>query len=121
VLCRLPDGSWQSRFGVPVPVIDAEITIATSAGHYRLITTLADHAGYLAGDLVSLCHERWEIESAYLELKSTILGVRPTDRRSASPVSISRSFGLALWNEVPLRCGRHAGDDVDFNEYAPQR
>ena len=33
VLRRLPDGSWLSRFGgVPVRVIDAEITIATSTG-----------------------------------------------------------------------------------------
>ena len=46
VLRRLPDGSWLSRFGgVPVRVIDAEITVTTSAGRatggYRLITTLA--------------------------------------------------------------------------------
>ena len=40
------------------------------------------------------CAERFDLA---LELKSTILGVRLTDRRSASPVSISRSFGLALW------------------------
>jgi hypothetical protein len=33
VLRRLPDGSWLSRFGgVPVRVIDAEITITTSSG-----------------------------------------------------------------------------------------
>ena len=33
VLCRLPDGSWLSRFGgVTVRVIDAEITVTTSAG-----------------------------------------------------------------------------------------
>ena len=36
VLRRLPDGSWLSRFGgVPVRVIDAEITIETSAGRSR--------------------------------------------------------------------------------------
>ncbi len=34
VLSRLPDGSWLSRFGgVPVRVIDAQITIATSTGN----------------------------------------------------------------------------------------
>ena len=36
VLRRFPDGSWLSRFGgVPVRVIDAQITIATSAGRTR--------------------------------------------------------------------------------------
>ena len=34
VLRRLPDGSWLSRFGgVSVRVIDAEVTVTTSAGH----------------------------------------------------------------------------------------
>ena len=33
VLRRLPDGSWLSRFGgVPVRVIDAQVTVTTSAG-----------------------------------------------------------------------------------------
>src|SRR5690348_7629244 len=63
VLRRLPDGSWLSRFGgVPVRVIDAEITIATSTGRScdrcRLITTLTDAARYPAGDLAVLYHER---------------------------------------------------------------
>ena len=34
VLRRLPDGSWLSRFGgIPVRVIDAQVTVTTSAGH----------------------------------------------------------------------------------------
>lgn len=81
VLRRCPDGSWLSRFGgIPVRVIDAEITITTSAGRARagcrLVTTLTDPARYPAGDLAVLYHERWQIETAYLELKSTILGGR---------------------------------------------
>ena len=49
VLRRLPDGSWLSAFGgIPVRVIDAEVTVATSAGRAvsgcRLVTTLADPA-----------------------------------------------------------------------------
>jgi hypothetical protein len=64
VMRRLPDGSWLSRFGgIPVRVIDAGITITTSAGratgHYRLVTTLTDPARSLAGELVTLYHERW--------------------------------------------------------------
>ena len=52
VLSRCGDGSWLSRFGgIPVRVIDAEITVTTSAGHAtsgcRLVTTLLDPARYL--------------------------------------------------------------------------
>ncbi|WP_222850032.1 transposase domain-containing protein [Trebonia kvetii] len=59
VLRRLPDGSWLSRFGgVPVRVIDAEITVTTSAGHAasccRLVTTLLDPARYPAGEAAVL-------------------------------------------------------------------
>ena len=64
VLSRCPDGSWLSRFGgVPVRVIDAEITVTTSTGNvtggFRLVTTLTDAARYPAGDLAVLYHERW--------------------------------------------------------------
>jgi hypothetical protein len=40
---------------------------------YRLITTLLDHHRYPADALVELYHERWEIESAYLALRHTLL------------------------------------------------
>jgi hypothetical protein len=79
VLTRCHDGSYQSRFGgVPVRVIDAQITVTTSArratGAYRLITTLLDPRRYPACEIVTLYHQRWEVETAYLELKSSILG-----------------------------------------------
>jgi hypothetical protein len=81
VMERLPDGSWLSLFGgVPVRVIDATWTVTTSAGRAcsdcRLITTLTDPSRYPVCDLAVLYHERWEVETAYLELKSTILGGR---------------------------------------------
>jgi hypothetical protein len=106
VLRRLPDGSWLSRFGgVPVRVIDAEITITTSSGRSRdgcrLITTLLDAARYPAGDLAVLYHERWEIETAYLELKSTILGGRVL--RARTPAGIEQEIYALLVTYQALR------------------
>jgi hypothetical protein len=74
VLRRYPDGSWLSQIGAThVRVVQAEITIATRAGRrtgaYRLATTLLDHHRYPALGLLALYHQRWEIETAYLELK----------------------------------------------------
>ncbi|WP_433077751.1 IS4 family transposase [Dactylosporangium sp. CA-052675] len=78
---RCHDGSWLSRIGTrPVRIVDARISITTTQGRhtgdYRLITTLLDARRHPAGDLARLYHQRWEIETAYLELKSTILGGR---------------------------------------------
>ncbi len=106
VLRRLPDGSWLSRFGgVPVRVIDAEITVTTSAGHAtsgcRLVTTLTDPARCPAGDLAVLYHERWEIETAYLELKSTILGGRVL--RARTPDGIEQEVYALLVTYQVLR------------------
>ena len=106
VLRRFPDGSWLSRFGgVPVRVIDAEITVTTSAGRTagacRLITTLTDPARYPAGDLAVLYHERWEIETAYLELKSTILGGRVL--RARTPDGIEQEIYALLVTYQALR------------------
>jgi hypothetical protein len=81
VLRRLPDGSFLSVLGgVKVRIIECQITIATTAGTqtgtYRLATTLLDHRQHPAVELVTLYHQRWEIESAYFEIKKTMLGRR---------------------------------------------
>lgn len=75
---RLADGSYLSHIGpVQVRVIDARLTITTTDGQreacYRLITTVTEPACG-AEEIVRLYHDRWEIETAYCELKSTILG-----------------------------------------------
>jgi len=106
VLSRCGDGSWLSRFGgIPVRVIDAEITVTTSAGRSRdgcrLITTLTDPAHCSAGDLAVLYHERWEIETAYLELKSTILGGRVL--RARTPDGIEQEIYALLVTYQALR------------------
>ena len=106
VLRRLPDGSWLSKFGgVPVRVIDASWTVTTAAGRFtsgcRLITTLTDATRFTASDLVFLYHERWEIETAYLELKSTILGGRVL--RARTPDGIEQEIYALLVTYQALR------------------
>jgi hypothetical protein len=105
-LARYRDGSYLSRFGgVPVRVTDAAITITTTAGRrtgtYRLITTLCDHHRYPASSLVCLYHERWEIETAYLEIKSTILGGRVL--RARTPAGIDQEIYALLITYQLLR------------------
>lgn len=79
---RLDDGSRLTRAGdVVVRVIDAQITATapdgtTRTGTYRLLTTLTDPDQAPAIALVRLYHQRWEIETTYAELKSTMLGGR---------------------------------------------
>jgi hypothetical protein len=81
VLARLPDGSYLSVLGgVKVRIIECQITITTTAGTrtgaYRLATTLLGHHQHPAFELIKLYHQRWEIESAYFEIKKTMLGRR---------------------------------------------
>jgi Transposase DDE domain len=81
-----------------VRVVNAEITIATNVGRrtgvYRLATTLTDHRRYPGGELVMLYHRRWEIETAYLELKSSILGGRVL--RARTPTGIEQEIYALL-------------------------
>jgi hypothetical protein len=126
VLRRCPDGSWLSRFGgVPVRVIDAEVTVTTSAGRAggrcRLITTLADPARYPARDLAVLYHERWEIETAYFELKSTVLGGRVL--RARTPDGIDQEVYALLVTYQALRgaiadAAAASGTDPDRASFA---
>lgn len=104
---RLADHTWLSRMGsVTVRVIDARITLrcdngATRTGHYRLITTLTDEKRYPAREIVALYHHRWEIETSYLELKSTILGGRVL--RAATPTGITQEVYALLITYQALR------------------
>jgi hypothetical protein len=106
VLARYRDGSYLSMLGgLRVRIIECEITITTTAGRhtglYRLATTLLDPHDYPASELIGLYHQRWEIETAYLELKSTILGGRVL--RARTPVGIEQEVYALLVTYQLLR------------------
>jgi hypothetical protein len=106
VMQRCPDGSWLSLLGgVPVRVIDAQVTITTAAGSSasscRLVTTLLDPAAYPARDVVALYRQRWEAETAYFELKSTILGGRVL--RARTPAGVDQEVHALLVTYQALR------------------
>ncbi|MBM0240450.1 IS4 family transposase [Micromonospora sp. ATA32] len=99
VLANHGDGSYTSIIaGVRVRIIACEITVSTTAGThtgvYRLATTLLDHRGFPAFEIVKLYHERWEVESAYLEIKSTLLDRRVL--RSPIPALIAQEIYALL-------------------------
>ena len=102
---RLRDHSYLSRIGrLEVRVITATITISTDTGHrsqvYRLITTILDPA-CPPQDIVALYHQRWEIETAYFELKSTILGGRVL--RARTPCGVAQEIYALLVTYQALR------------------
>lgn len=88
---QLADGSYLSVLaGVPVRVIDAKITVHTTAGDhtgtYRLVTSLTDPREGTARQLMGLYHERWEIETTFREIKSTLLQGRVLRSRTVQLV-----------------------------------
>jgi hypothetical protein len=105
VLDRYRDGSYLSTMGtLRVRVIVCEITIATPAGRrtggYQLVTTVLDpHRP--ASALISLYHDRWEIETAYLEIKSTILAGRVL--RARTPTGVTQEIYALLLTYQILR------------------
>jgi hypothetical protein len=106
ILARYPDGSYLSTLGaLRVRVVECEITISTTAGRhtgvYRLATTLLDHHRYPAAELIRLYHERWEIETAYLELKSSMLGGRVL--RARTPTGVEQEVYALLVTYQLLR------------------
>lgn len=103
VCARCGDGSWITRIGVlEIRVIRCALTITTTAGQrreiYQLVTTVRDAP---ATELVDLYHQRWEIETTYLELKSTILGGRVL--RARTPAGIEQEIYALLVTYQALR------------------
>ena len=119
VLEHLPDGSYLSCLdGLPVRIIEADLTMTGADGsrvrdRYRLITTLLDHRRYPAAALVRLYHERWEIESAYLALRHTLLnghvlrsGDRPgLEQETWALLTLYQLLRMAMVTAVETRPG----------------
>ncbi|MGH3460114.1 MAG: IS4 family transposase [Kribbellaceae bacterium] len=102
---RLGDGTYLSRIGqIEVRVITATITVATATGRrsqtYRLVTTVLD-TDCPAEEIMALYHQRWEIETAYFELKSTILGGRVL--RARIPTGVTQEIYALLVTYQALR------------------
>ena len=90
VLEALADGSYRSSIragGKPrkrLPVRVIEYRLKEEAETYRLITALMDPAQAPAAELVGLYRQRWKMETAYAEIKSTLLADAAT-LRSKTP------------------------------------
>jgi hypothetical protein len=127
---RLPDGSYLSRphaspkhrrhddGGVTVRVVDYRLEgVPEAEPPYRLVTTLLDPAGAPAVELAALCHERWESEGTFAELKVGLPGERLMLRSRRADLAEQELYGLLLAH-VALRrlmheAGRQAGCDPD--------
>jgi hypothetical protein len=102
ILRDLADGSYLSVLGygrLKVRIIEAWVTVTWADGtvtreQWRLVTSLLDHRRYPADDLVSLYHRRWQAETTYLSIKSTILDGRVL--RSQRPEDIDQEVYALL-------------------------
>lgn len=106
---RLTDGSYLSRIypsrkdqrrrsnGVLVRVIEYQLNGVPGAEPiYRLLTTILDQDKAPAEELAALYHERWEIETAFDELKTHLRGAKIV-LRSKTPELVRQEFyGLLM-------------------------
>jgi IS4 transposase len=102
-----PTGRWQlclPHGPIEVRVITATITVTTDTSQrsqtYRLITTVLDQA-CPPGEIVALYHQRWEIETAFFELKSSILDGRVL--RARTPPGIAQEIYALLITHQAIR------------------
>lgn len=127
---RFRDGSYLSRIynstsdrrnrrnGIAVRVIDYRLKgVADAEPIYRLITTILDPKQAPARDLAALYHERWEIETAFDELKTHLRGAQIV-LRSKTPELVRQEFFGLLMAHFAIRGLMHeaalkAGEDPD--------
>ena len=101
------DGSWpaelrgsgldrrRSRGACRVRVVEYQLA-ARPGEIYRLATTLLDPGGFPARELAGLYHERWEIENAYDEVKTHLLGPGAALRSKTPDLVLQEVDGLML-------------------------
>ena len=106
---RLPDGSYLSRIylsqkgqrrghkGVVVRVIEYRLEGVEGAEPlYRLVTTILDHERAPAAELAAIYHDRWEIETAFDELKTHLRGAHIVLRSKTPDLVRQEFYGLLM-------------------------
>ena len=106
---RLSDGSYLSliypsqqdqrrgRNGVVVRVIEYRLEGVEGAEPlYRMATTILDDALAPAAEMAALYHERWEIETAFDELKTHLRGAHIVLRSKTPDLVRQEFYGLML-------------------------
>jgi hypothetical protein len=106
---RFADGSYRSvlrwnrgcrsadRTPVPVRVIEYTLPgVEDAEPLYRVVTSLLDPAQAPALELATLYHERWEIESAFDELKTHLRGARIVLRSKTPELVLQEAYGFLL-------------------------
>jgi len=106
---RLPDGSYLSHVypserdwrhktnGIVLRVVDYRLEgIEGSEPIYRLATTVLDPGKAPADELAALYHERWEIETAFDELKTHLRGAKIILRSKTPDLVRQEFYGLLM-------------------------
>ena len=109
VLERYTDGSYRSelrwnqrcqstdRTPIPVRVVDYTVSGAPQGAQaYRLVTSLLEPARAPADELAALYQERWEMETAFDELKTHLRGARRVLRSKTPELVRQEVWGLLL-------------------------
>lgn len=109
MLERFADGSYRSELRwnrqsrsadrTPIPVRVLEYTlpgVATAEAPYRLVTTVLAPARAPAAELAALYHERWEMETAFDELKTHLRGGQRVLRSKTPELVRQEAWGFLL-------------------------
>ena len=106
---RLPDGSYLSRIyasdkdrrkkidAIPVRVVEYQLEgVEGAEPMYRVVTTILDDQTAPAAELAALYQERWEIETAFDELKTHLRGARIVLRSKTPDLVRQEFYGLLM-------------------------
>ena len=113
------EGDWRHKTnGIPVRVIDYRLEgIDGAEPIYRLATTILNPNKAPASELAALYHQRWEIETAFDELKTHLRGAHIV-LRSKTPDLVRQEFYGLLMAHFAIRGLMHeaalkANEDPD--------
>src|SRR5512144_2103309 len=105
-----------------VRIIEYTVTVRRQAGlprteTFRLATSLLDHRLAPARQLAIICHERWEIENGFAEMKNRLRGAGFILRSKSPELIYQEIYALLTVYQalcaLQMRAAEHGGIDPD--------
>lgn len=112
---HLPPVQLTSLPGIHVRVLDYDVPGRGSGEIFTVVTSVTSHEDLPAPDLAAAYHERWEEETTFAEIETTLRGPATVLRSRSPDLVLQEIYGLLLTHYAVRKLMTEAADQAELD------